>query len=198
MSFSLKTVLLALVAVATFFAGWMLPPPMVNSARTPVLVAVRDIPSRTAVRDADFRIVYRDIEDVPDYAARTYSDLEGVVTAGRVRCNGYFFLDESLSNRDPHSFNMVPGKKVLAIKLGNTLNKFTWYLLSENDIVSIYLNESRDDSVVRTCLIPRCTVFSKPSSEKPSVVGVWLTELESELVGDAQRRGMQLSFEPPE
>ena len=95
MSFSLKTILVVVMVVAAFLGGLMLPAPTTKQVRTPVLVAVRDIPSAVTLRDSDFRTIYRNINDVPDYAARTYSELKGVVTDNRVRCNSYFFLDES-------------------------------------------------------------------------------------------------------
>ena len=197
MSFSIKTVLFALLVVAAFLGGWILPPPVSNVGQTPVLISVRDIPIGTAVNDTDFRIVYRNIADVPDYAARDYSDLKGIVTKQRIRCNSFIFLDETYSTRTLTGPYVPPGKKVVAIKVTNQLDKFTWYLLESGDIVSVYANHA-NDSNAKICLIPRCTVFSKPNEENPSIVGLWLTEPESKLVTDAQKQEMYISLERPE
>ena len=173
-------------------------PPAANHGQTPVLVAIRDIPDGTTPRASDFRTIYRDIDDVPDYAARTASDLEGVVTDNRVRCNSYFFLDESYPTNTFVTTHVPPGKKVVAIKLVNDLDKLTWYLLSSDDIVSIYTSDTHNQSNTPTCLVPRCTVFSKLNRREPSAISVWLTEHESELVHDAQKQGQLIWLEPPE
>ena len=198
MSFSMKTILFAVMVVAAFLCGWMLPSPAANHGQTPVLVAIRDIPDGTTPRASDFRTIYRDIDDVPDYAARTASDLEGVVTDNRVRCNSYFFLDELYPTNTFVTTYVPPGKKVVAIKLVNDLDKLTWYLLSSDDIVSIYTSDTHNQSNTPTCLVPRCTVFSKLNRREPSAISVWLTEHESELVHDAQKQGQLIWLEPPE
>ena len=82
---------------------------------------------------------------------------------------------------------------MVAIKTAEDFDTLTWYLLSEGDVVSIYIDDADQQSETRTCLIPRCTVHSK-LNETPSMIGVWLTERESKLVNDAQEQGVKMSL----
>ena len=76
MKFSLSTLLVAFLVIGAFFAGWILPPPNTDKSLTPVLIATRDLPYRTTLRDSDFRAVYMKIDNVPDLAARNLNQVE--------------------------------------------------------------------------------------------------------------------------
>ena len=202
MQFSLRFLVAAVAVAAAFFAGWILPPPESYRDQTPVLIANRDIGHWKTLSNSDFRQVYMKAKDVPDLAARDFSQVSGHRTDLRIRSGGMVFVDELLGDQVLLNFGCPPGKKVINIEMPDDFDELAWYALRETDEISLsFISQDKSEQ----CISLRCTIFHKssrpswkPDNSKMRIIGVWLTEEEATKLKSARDNGMNILIGPPD